>query len=92
MPLKWNSKCSDDSYSNAKLQKLCLFCLIREEQMLRRITFKCKITKSFCFINTYASHKALCLIFFICVAAMHHSTTVDKNLKNNLQLMILTYL
>ena len=41
---------------------------------------------------TPVTQSILCLIFFMYVATIHQQTTLDKNLKINLQLMILTYL
>ena len=41
---------------------------------------------------TPVTQSILCLIFLMCIATMYNSTTVDKNLENNLQFMILTYM
>ena len=66
----------------------------QEEQTLRWLTFKSKIAKIMLVMSlkyTPVTQSILCLNFLMCVATMHHKTTVHKS-KNNLQLMFLTYL
>ena len=52
--------------------------------MFRWVTFMCKITKIMSVMSLKykpVTQFTLCLIFLMCVATMHHYTTVDQYLK-----------
>ena len=55
----------------------------QEEHTLRRLKFICRFTKLVLLKSrkcTPVTQSILCLIFLMCVATMHHYTTMDKNL------------
>ena len=65
------------------LGKLSL-SVLPEEQTLRRLTFKCKVTKIVLVMSLRhmpVTQSIPYLIFSMCAATMHCKTTVDQNLK-----------
>ena len=83
----WLIKFSNVILNCVMLSHLIIFMEVsptQEEQTLRWLTFKCKITKLTLVMllkYTPVTQNILCFIFFMCLATMHHETTVDRNLK-----------